>query len=86
MRDSNSRPLVPETSTLSTELIALCRVLISAFVAKVKKRVEETPPIELFLHPDSVTPGPEIPAAGGTEPDAFHVFIENILWWIGSKD
>jgi len=33
-----------------------------------------------------VTPGPEIPAAGGTEPDAFHVFIENILWWIGSKD
>ena len=53
---------------------------ISAFAAKVKERVEETPPIELFLHPESVTPGPEIPAAGGTEPDAFHMFIKNIFW------
>jgi hypothetical protein len=26
-----------------------------------------------------VTPGPEIPAAGGTEPDVFHIFIENIF-------
>jgi hypothetical protein len=41
--------------------------------------LKETPTIELLLHPDPVTPGPEIPAACWTEPDAFHIFIENIF-------